>query len=255
MLECRGSLEIQSENNFPTGAGIASSASGLAALTLAAIAAWQDSADWKVLAARGLTMDRIANMARMGSGSAGRSIFGGYVLWHAGSSPEDQNIEPFRSAKHWALCDTVVLFSKAEKALGSTEAHAHAWSSPLFAPRIAGVPERLTTMQKAIDQKNWSQLGPLLETEALEMHAVIMTAQPAHNYLNQAALAFLVDLRNARIRGELQAYFTIDAGPNIHVIYEEAEQARVRHWLEARFSQEHLLHDKVGNGPILTRLE
>ncbi len=253
-LGYQGSLEISSSNNFPTGAGIASSASGLAALTLASLAAWLNTNDWNELAERGLSRSRLANLARMGSGSAGRSLFGGYVLWRAGETPESQVIEPYRDANHWALGDSVVLFSTQEKALGSTEAHAHAWTSPLFRPRLAGLPARLKAMQMALAQRDWEQLGPLLETEALEMHAVIMTAQPSHNYLNQAALDFLVELREARARGEHAAYFTIDAGPNIHVLYPMTEAARTRAWLASRMAPGAVLHDQVGEGPGLKEI-
>ncbi len=252
-LEVQGALDIESENNFPTGAGIASSASGLAALTLAAVAAWYDTDCWDTLRERGLSRERLAHLARMGSGSAGRSVFGGYVLWKAGDSPEQQSIEPFYPAEHWSLCDSVVLFSTSEKGLGSTEAHAHAWTSPLFRPRLAGLPERLNSMKDAVRERQWDRLGPLLETEALEMHAVIMTATPSHQYLNTAALDFLGELRAARLRGEHSAYFTIDAGPNIHVIYPNEDRERVRNWLNSKYPGS-VLHDGVGAGPSLRRL-
>ena len=244
-------LEIDTINHFPIGAGMASSASGLAALTLAALAAWLGATEMTALHAQGFSAERLADLARRGSGSAGRSLFGGYVMWEAGPSPDQQRVHPIASADHWQLRDTVVVLSTEEKSLSSTDAHLQAWSSPLFKPRLAGLPERMQAMQKALRERDFDQLGPLLETEALDMHAVIMTAQPPHQYLTEVALDFLVRLRNARQAGKVQAYFTIDAGPNIHVIHEAKEHERLRRWLEVEAAGHLHLHDQVGSGPQL----
>jgi diphosphomevalonate decarboxylase len=247
-------LDDLTQTFVPMGAGIASSASGLAALTLASLAAWLKAPDWQSLAAKGFSLSRIANLARQGSGSAGRSLFGGYVAWRAGDHPEQQTIEPLFPAEHWDLHDTIVLFSKGEKSLSSTEAHAHAWSSPLFRTRLAGLPERLAAMENAMTHCNFEQLGPLLEMEALEMHAVTMTATPSHCYLTSDAWNFQASIREARRRGEVHAYFTIDAGPNIHLIHEASEHEQLKRWLEERFNPQELLHDRVGQGPQLSFL-
>jgi diphosphomevalonate decarboxylase len=237
-------LQISSVNSFPMGAGIASSASGLAALTLAALMAWTDSRNWDDLEKNGFDRNLLADLARLGSGSACRSLFGGFVQWEAGPDEDSQRYASLFSDEHWALRDTVVLFSSEQKAVGSTEAHELAWSSPLFIPRLSGLPERLA-------DRDIQALGLWLEAEALEMHAVIMTAnQPVH-YLNQDALQFIADLREARRQGEIHAYFTIDAGPNIHVIHEAGEHERLKLWLQRRFTADRLLHDSVGAGPRL----
>ncbi len=244
-------LQIETHNSFPMGAGIASSASGLAALTLAALMAWNRSTSFHDLEAAGFSRHTLADLARLGSGSACRSLFGGYVLWQAGPHPEEQKYSVAQSDTHWHLCDTVVLFSSEQKAVGSTEAHELAWSSPLFAPRLSGLPERLQKVQEALRSRDMQLLGPWLEAEALEMHAVIMTAsQPVH-YLNAEALQFLAALRDARRSGEISAWFTIDAGPNIHVIHEASEHQRLKQWLGTRFPTQRLLHDSVGSGPRL----
>ena len=244
-------LQIETHNSFPMGAGIASSASGLAALTLAALMAWTRSISFQDLEDAGFSRQTLADLARLGSGSACRSLFGGYVLWQAGPHPDQQKYSVVQSDTHWQLCDTVVLFSSEQKAVGSTEAHELAWSSPLFAPRLSGLPERLQKVQEALRSRDMQELGPWLEAEALEMHAVIMTAnQPVH-YLNAKALQFLAALREARQSGEIRAWFTIDAGPNIHVIHEASEHERLKQWLGTRFSADRLLHDSVGSGPGL----
>jgi diphosphomevalonate decarboxylase len=244
-------LQIASVNSFPMGAGIASSASGLAALTLASLMAWTDSRNWDDLEKNGFDRTLLADLARLGSGSACRSLFGGFVQWEAGPDEDSQSYSSLYSDEHWALRDTVVLFSTQQKSVGSTEAHELAWSSPLFIPRLSGLPERMNLVKQALADRDIQTLGLWLEVEALEMHAVIMTAsQPVH-YLNQEALRFIADLREARQQGEIHAYFTIDAGPNIHVIHEAGEHDRLKLWLQRRLAADRLLHDSVGGGPRL----
>lgn len=247
-------LALETSNSFPMGAGIASSASGLAALTLAALSAWTKSSSLADLEGKDFDRQRLAQLSRQGSGSAGRSLWGGFVRWNAGPNPDQQSFDPVFDAKHWALRDSIVLFSKSEKSKSSSDAHGDAWSSPLFRPRLAGSPERMQRMLRALEKCSMSELGPLLEEEALEMHAVMMTATPAQNYLSEAALSFLVDLREARRQGLIEAYFTIDAGPNIHIIHCETERLRLRSWLETRFTDSDLLHDQVGTGPSVEGL-
>lgn len=246
-------LSISSGNSFPTGAGIASSASGLAALTLAAMACWTHSGSFAELEAKGYSREHLAHLARLGSGSAGRSLFGGYVQWQAGSHADKQRILPLYPADHWPLHDTVLLFSHSEKSKSSTAAHADAWTSLLFRPRIAGAPERMQAMLKALHARQISELGPLLETEALDMHAVMLTARPPQYYLTEESVACLAAFRRARQEGRFEAYFTIDAGPNIHVIHEASASSALNGWLAESFPTLQLLHDRVGEGPWLER--
>ncbi|RZA19824.1 MAG: diphosphomevalonate decarboxylase [Proteobacteria bacterium] len=246
-------LAFSSSNSFPTGAGVASSASGLSALTLSAIACWTHSASFDELEKNGFSREHIAHLSRIGSGSAGRSLFGGYVHWQAGTHADKQKIIPLYSASHWNLHDTVALFSHDEKSKSSTAAHSDAWSSPLFSPRIAGAPERLQAMLKALYHRDMASLGPLLETEALDMHAVMMTTRPPQHYLTTESTEFLAAFRRARQDGVFEAYFTIDAGPNIHIIHEASQTPALHNWLKEFYPNLSLLSDKVGEGPSLER--
>lgn len=246
-------LALSSSNSFPTGAGIASSASGLSALTIAALAAWTHSASFDELEGHGYSRSHIAHLARIGSGSAGRSLFGGFVQWQAGTHADKQKILPLYDAGHWELHDTVALFSHSEKSKSSTAAHGDAWTSLIFSTRIAGAPERMNAMLKALHRRKLEELGPLLETEALEMHAVMMTTQPPQYYLTQESTEFLATFRRARQDGKFAAYFTIDAGPNIHIIHESSESLALNAWLKEFYPNLPLLSDKVGEGPWLER--
>ena len=217
-------LRIDTRNSFPTASGIASSASGFAALTLAALAAWNESESLTDLENHGLSREVLADLARLGSGSACRSLFSGIVLWDRGLNPESQEYSSLFSFDHFKLADTVVLLDSGEKGLSSTEAHSRVWSSPLFATRLAGMQERQEQFVEFIKKKDFKSFGKLLEQEALDIHSVLMTAERPHCYLTEETQDFLVWLRNLREKRSFEAYFTIDAGANVHVLTRKTKQ-------------------------------
>lgn len=199
--------EVVSENNFPTGAGIASSASAFAALALAATKAagleWSES--------------QISRLARLGSGSASRSIPSGFVEWKMGAGDEDCYAVSIAPPEHWALADCVAIVAAGHKTTGSTEGHALAATSPLQAARVADAPRRLDMCRKAILERDFERFAAIVELDSDMMHAVMMTSQPALFYWQPATLAVMEAVREWR-RGGLPAAYTIDAGPNVHVI-------------------------------------
>lgn len=244
-------LEISSTNNFPHGAGIASSASGLAALTLAAIGAWTGSSSMDMLAEHGYTRERLSRLAHMGSGSAGRSLWGGFVSWLAGARAEEQSFTQVLPADHWDLTDMIVVTDAGEKSISSTEAHAAAWHSPLFAIRLSGLAQRQEQMLAALKARDMAALGPLLEQEALEMHAVAMTGKPQANYLNKATSDVIAWLRQVRSQKTVPAYFTLDAGPNPHIICATDRAAELGYLLKDAFPHFTVLQSQVGQGPVV----
>lgn len=247
-----GSLELKSENTFPTGCGVASSASGLGALTLAAVAACLDLDSFEALQEAGWSRERLAGLARLGSGSACRSFWGGFVLWEAEDRQDGRNVRPLYPVDWWPLTDTLIIFSEAEKAISSSEAHKAAWSSPLFAPRIAGIPEKMAMLRQALQDRNIAQLGPLLEQEALEMHSVMMTARPPACYLSQEATEFLAAFRRYRQKSGIPLWFTIDAGPNIHLIGEASAHQQLDIYLREEYPHLKSMRDSLGSGPDLS---
>jgi diphosphomevalonate decarboxylase len=199
--------KVESQNNFPTGAGIASSASAFAALSLAAIAA------------AGLQIDEreCSRLARRGSGSACRSVPGGFVEWQAGTDDESSYAYSLAPAEHWDLVDCVAVVSQAHKPTGSTQGHALADSSSLQAARVANAAKRLEACRKAIMQRDFAALAEVAELDCNLMHAVMMTSQPPLLYWQPATLAVMHAVQEWRGAG-LQVFYTIDAGPNVHVI-------------------------------------
>jgi diphosphomevalonate decarboxylase len=207
--------EVISESNFPTGAGIASSAAGFAALAMAAAKA------------AGLNLDEsgLSRLARRGSGSACRSIPAGFVEWQMGTGDADSYAVSIAPAAHWDLVDCIAIVSSDPKATGSAEGHALATTSPFQAARVADAPRRLETCRNAILQRDFAALAEIAELDSNLLHAVMMTSHPAVFYWQPASLTVMQAVREARANG-LPVCYTVDAGPNIHVITEAAETDR-----------------------------
>lgn len=198
---------VVSVNNFPMASGIASSASGFAALTVAGCAAL------------GLELDatRLSALARRGSGSASRSLFGGFVEWEQGSDDVTSVAHQLYPAEHWSLMDVVAVVSARAKAVSSERGHTFAVTSPLNDGRIASLPCALSEVRDAIAARDIRLLGPIIERDALAMHAVMMTGTPSLLYWQPETLEVIHAVRRWRVQG-LPVYFTIDAGPNVHMI-------------------------------------
>lgn len=208
---------VESVNNFPMGTGIASSASSFAALTLAAAAA-----SGKPISERELT-----TLARLGSGSAARSIPAGFVEWHTGKAHEESYAESVAGPEHWALMDVVAILSAAHKEVGSREGHTSANSSDLQGARVAGAARRLALCKQAILERNFAALADVVELDSNLMHAVMMTSQPPLFYWLPGTLTIMDKVRRWRAAG-LRVCYTLDAGPNVHCICvrEDAETVR-----------------------------
>jgi diphosphomevalonate decarboxylase len=204
--------EVMSENNFPSGAGIASSASAFAALALAGSKA----------AGLKLSLPELSRLARRGSGSAARSIPGGFVEWQAGTSDEDSFAFSIAPPDHWRLVDCVAIVSAAHKKTGSTEGHSVAWTSPLQAARVADVSRRLDICRTAILERDFNAFASIVELDSDMMHAVMMTSTPALHYWKPASLEVMQCVRQWRMDG-LPVCYTVDAGPNVHVMCLESE--------------------------------
>ncbi len=198
---------VDSENNFPAGAGIASSASGFAALALAACAASSLEYDEA----------QLSRLARLGSGSACRSIPGGFVEWSPGESDDESYAFSVASAGHWDLADCVVILSLEHKPVASYLGHRLASTSPLQSARVESAPLRLEQCRRAILECDFEALAEVIELDSTMMHAVMMTSSPPLLYWLPETLAVMQAVRRWRLEGWPVCY-TIDAGPNVHVL-------------------------------------
>jgi len=204
--------EVMSENNFPSGAGIASSASAFAALALAGSKA----------AGLNLTEQELSRLARRGSGSASRSIPGGFVEWQAGTDDEDSFAFSIAEPNHWNLVDCIAIVSTSHKKTGSTEGHSIAHTSPLQAARVADAPQRLEICRRAILQRDFNMFASIVELDSDMMHSVMMTSSPALHYWRPESLEVMNCVRQWRGEG-MQVCYTVDAGANVHVICHQDE--------------------------------
>lgn len=254
-MESPDKLEIWTHNTFPHGCGIASSASGFAALTLAAAMAFSQSCNWQELESKGITRDLLRTLSRLGSGSACRSLDGGFVHWIKGAHPSQQQVESVFAQSHWPLSDIVCIVDRREKQVSSSAGHRTAATSPLFHLRLAGLPERTTDLISAISRRDFQAFGRIIEAEALEMHAVMMSSQPTLHYLTKKTIDVLSWIRERRMRGDLPGFFTLDAGPNIHLICERQHTDHVVQLLRRELPEIELMTDEIGSGSSLRVLD
>ncbi len=199
--------KVVSRNNFPTGAGIASSAAAFAALTSAGIAA----------AGATLSERELSTIARLGSGSAARSIPPGFVEWYAADTHEESYAQSLFAPDYWDLVDVVAVVNKGHKAVGSTAGHSSAQTSPLQNARITGAEERVAQVRTAIKERNFNHFAAVVELDSNLMHSVMMTSSPPLFYWEPASLKIMKLVREWRAEG-LSVCYTLDAGPNVHCI-------------------------------------
>lgn len=227
--------EVTSENNFPTGAGIASSAAAFAALALAGTKA--AGLDWSEA--------QVSRLARHGSGSACRSIPSGFVEWEYGSGDDDSVAVSIAAPEHWALADCVALVSSGHKSVGSTEGHALAPTSPLQAARVADAPRRLEICRRSILSRDFDGLAAIIELDSNLMHGVMMSSNPPLIYWQAATLTVMHAVREWRASG-LPVAYTIDAGPNVHVLCPQEQVSKVADLLKELPGIADVLIAKVG---------
>jgi diphosphomevalonate decarboxylase len=242
-LETTERFRIETFNTFPMGAGLASSASGFAALALG------------VTGALGLEpgAEQLSHLARLsGSGSAARSVLGGFVEWPGDAADPASPARQIAAADHWPLADVVAVVDSSPKEVSSLDGHRAAPSSPHFERRLELLPDRMERTRRAIRDRDFTTLTEVLEEEAIELHLIAMSSRPAIFYWTPATLRVLAVVRFLRASGVPAAY-TIDAGPNVHVICPVAVEAEVARALAAVEGVDRVIRDRVGEGPYLVR--
>jgi diphosphomevalonate decarboxylase len=211
---------VVSENRFPTASGLASSASGFAALALAATRA----------ANLELSQRDLSILARRGSGSAARSIYGGFVRMHAGTKTD--GTDAFATPIETSFVDDVrmviaIVGGGVPKTHGSRDAMEHcAQTSPFYRAWIDTVLRDLVAAEAAIASRNIRALGEIAEANALAMHASAIAARPAIIYWQPATLAALATVRALRANG-VAAWATMDAGPHVKVLTTREDAERI----------------------------
>jgi len=232
--------QVNSGNNFPSGAGIASSASAFAALALAATSALGFE----------LSEPALSSLARLGSGSACRSIPSGFVEWLPGTCHADSYAISIAPPCHWDLVDCIAIVDRSHKHTGSARGMALAHTSPLQAERIKTAPGRLDRCRQAILKHDFDAFADVVEEDSDLMHAVMRTSTPPLAYMQPATHRIVAAVRNWRKEGHAVCT-TVDAGPNVHILCLADEQTFVQTRLKETPGVNEVLTAKPGSGACL----
>ncbi len=214
-------FRIGSVNDFPTAAGLASSAAGFSALALASSSAL----------GLDLTREELSTWARLGSGSAVRSLHGGFVYWHKGSSHETSFAEKVCEGDHFSLNAVIVIVNEGRKGVSSDIGHEYAHTSPFNAIRADLSRKEALLVRSAILDDDLRTVGSIAERNSKYMHAVMMTSDMPLFYWQGETLKVIRSVHAMRERG-LEVYFTIDAGPNVHCLCRPEDAPEVQKEME-----------------------
>ena len=226
--------KVVSTNNFPIGTGLSSSASGFAALSLAASKA------------AGLNLDEkeLSILARQGSGSACRSIPSGFVEWLDGDTSDTSYATQIFPADYWDIADVVAIVSSGKKEVSSTVGQQSAKSSPFMTLRVSRMREKNERVKQLIKDKNFKEFGELVEQDALELHSIMLTQYPPLIYWTPGTLQIMKLCSHWRVEG-IPVYFTINTGQDIHLICEQKDAEKV----VAKLKELDFVKDIVVNTP------
>lgn len=229
--------KIESKNFVPTAAGLASSASGLAALAGAA----------SLAAGLELTDTELSRLARRGSGSASRSIYGGFAEWQKGTSDEDSVAVPVDDAD-WDIGMIFIVVDDKRKDVSSTEGmRLVVETSPYYEGWVSSSIEDLADIKVAIQEQDIVKTGEIAERSALKMHALNLSANPPFNYWSPDSIIAMRQVTALREQG-YPAYITMDAGPNVKIICKASQIDEIYAILSDNYREDQLVKALPGPG-------
>lgn len=220
----RPKVRVESVNDFPTAAGLASSSSGFAALVVAAVAA----------AGQTRPPEELSVLARRGSGSACRSIYGGWAEWKLGTRPDGADSHGIQVAPedHWDVRLVVAVFGAGPKAISSRDGmNLTQETSPYYGPWVASAPRDVEEARRAVLNRDLATLAKVTERSTLRMHASMMAADPPVFYWKSGTVWAIEVIENLRKKGVVAAY-TMDAGPNVKVLCHATDAEEVAYRLQ-----------------------
>lgn len=250
-------LHIETENNFPHSAGIASSASAMSSLALCLCSLEEIITGEKAVESE--FYRKASFLARLGSGSASRSVYGGYVSWGLsenipGSSDEYATALPFKIHQEFAdIRDTILIVSDGPKAVSSSEGHRLMETHPFAKQRFAQAHEHVASLLNILQNGDWEAFSELIENEALGLHGLMMSSSPGYILMKPGSLEIIDRVRRFRQRSGIPACFTLDAGPNIHLLYPAREAMTVNDFINEELllycKGKQRIDDRIGKGP------
>jgi len=251
-------LDVESSNTFPHSAGIASSASSMSALALCLV-----NLDNRLMN-RKMNIHtfyrKASHIARIGSGSASRSLYGNYVLWGKFAPIPKSGSRyalplPVKTTKLFDnLNDSILVIDRSEKSVSSRAGHELMNSHPFRKARIQQANENMRLLLKAMQTGNWAVFSKIVENEALTLHGLMMSSDPGFILMNPNTLVAIRKINDFRAQTGARITFTLDAGPNVHILYPADESENIRQFIVNELSglcdDNFVIHDQIGKGPV-----
>lgn len=251
-------LKIQSSNTFPHSSGIASSASAFSALAVCIVNMNEAIVGNKY--PEKTFYQEASELARLGSGSAGRSLYNGYVVWGKHQSfPNYSNdyAVPVASDIHPVFenyYDAILIVSGEKKKVGSSAGHALMERHPFAQARYAQANQNLVLLHKVLETGDLAQFIEIVENEALSLHGLMMSSTPGYMLMKQNTLLLIEKIRSFRSESKIPVCFTLDAGPNIHLLYPQQYREKVIPFIKSELlsfcDNRRWIDDKMGKGPV-----
>lgn len=249
-------IEIETNNSFPHSAGIASSASAMSALALCLC-----DIDNK-LSQRNEDLSafllRASKIARLGSGSAARSVYGGFSVWGKhpdvnGSSDEYAVPLPFEPHEIFTkIRNSIFIVDATSKKVSSSAGHNLMNGHPFAEARFEQAKHNLSAMLKVLESGNWNEFTRITENEAMSLHAMMMSSNPGYMLMHPNTLVLIDKMKQFREQSGVKVCFTLDAGPNVHLLYPDSEAETIKPLLsdlQEICINKAFIDDKIGNGP------
>ncbi|EDP71296.1 hypothetical protein FBALC1_02392 [Flavobacteriales bacterium ALC-1] len=252
-------FKIETSNTFPHSSGIASSASGMSAIALCLMSIEQKLSDTVISSAaeKSHFNQKASFLARLGSGSACRSIEGELVVWGKNESTESSDLfgvkyegEVHTNFKNYQ--DTILLVDKGEKQVSSTVGHKLMFGHPFAKERFAQAHDNLAKLKSILTSGDLKAFVKIVESEALTLHAMMMTSMPYFILMKPNTLEIINKIWKFREENDSNVCFTLDAGANVHVLYPENEKQTVLDFIKKELTNfcqnEHYICDQIGLG-------
>ena len=250
-------FKIETKNSFPHSAGIASSASSMSALALCLVTIEQDL--FESLKNEQAFFEKASFLSRLGSGSAARSVYGNYSVWGKSGYISDSSDEiailydKRIHTEFLALGDAILITSSESKKVSSSMGHNMMIDHPYATARYQQANENLRKLINALEYSDEQLFINVIENEALSLHALMMNSSEGYSLLNENTWKILKKIRKFRKDNDTFAAFTLDAGPNVHLVYKLKDRNKIVEFIEKELI-EHCenrkwIDDKMGNGP------
>jgi len=250
-------LKISSSNTFPHSAGIASSASAMSALALC-LCSMQEAID-EMEMPQDFFLQKASRIARLGSGSASRSVFGAYAIWgeREGLSNSSNDFAiPFKGNIHPIfkdLQDTILMMDSSPKKVSSTAGHALMKNHPYADARFQQARLNMSDLMLVLEQGDFDKFTSIVENEALSLHGLMMSSNPSYTLLKPNTLIAIERIKDFRDKTQLPITFTLDAGPNLHLLYPKENENVVKNFIEQELTElledGKYIQDGMGDGP------